>query len=166
MRIPEYADICGQKEKQLKLEAKRPEGEKKISVEQLTGSLYVVENPQEDQIYFVEDFRDKPDGEIKCHDVHNEPDMIIWKNMNTSLYHAIGRRVVSLLVLGLIFGLTILLLDWFTNGYLKEEFSNEDPSLSASFSCGKTVTMLEAYESTLKPAESQTGEEMACFCRQ
>jgi hypothetical protein len=125
-----------------------------------------VENPQEDQIYFVEDFRDKPDGEIKCHDVRNEPDMIIWRNMNTSLYHIIGRRAVSLLVLGFIFGLTILLLDWFTNGYLKAEFPDEEPSLSASFSCGKSVTMLEAYESTSKPAKSQTGEEMACFCRQ
>jgi len=116
-----------------------------------------VENPQEDQIYFVEDFRDKPDGEIKCHDVRNEPDMIIWRNMNTSLKHIIGRRAVSLLVLGFIFGLTILLLDWFTNGYLKEEFPNEAAGLGASFSCGKSVTMLEAYESTLKPAKSQTG---------
>ncbi len=86
--------------------------------------------------------------------------------MNTSLYHVIGRRAVSLLVLGFIFGLTVLLLDWFTNGYLKAEFPDEEQSLSAGFNCGKSVTMLEAYESTLQPAKAQTGEEMACFCRQ
>jgi hypothetical protein len=63
--------------------------------------------------------------------------MIIWRNMNTSLFHAIGRRAVSLLVLGFIFGLTVLLLDWFTNGYLKDEFPNEEQNLSESFSCRK-----------------------------
>lgn len=101
----------------------------------------------------MEDFKDKPDGEIKCHEVESEPELIIWKNMNTSMSQFIGRRVVSMLILGFIFGFTILWLDWFTNSYLKDKFPGASDSSGETLSCAKEVTMEEAYESALKPAK-------------
>lgn len=100
-----------------------------------TGSLYIVESPQDDQIYYVEDFRDKPDEEIKCHEVKSEPDIIIWKNMNTSLVQSVQRRLFSALALGAIFGLTILALDLFTNVYLKNNYPSNKVDLSESYAC-------------------------------
>lgn len=117
-----------------------------------------MENPQEDQVYYVDDFKDKPDEEIKCHEIKNEPEIIIWRNMNTSLLDHAKSRLFSLLVLAAIFGCTFVLLDLFTNSYLKESFTQDERSINESYSCGKTVTMLEAYESKLKPLKEQTNE--------
>ena len=148
-----------------KLELKSlSEPERKLQ-EGATGSLYILEKPNPEQIYFVEDFRDQPDAEIQVEAVRNEPEIINWSNMKQSTGQRVLRRVFSLAIVGSIIGLAILALYVFTE-ILLTNIDKDSEFFKETYSCEEVITMQAAYEDKMQPADLQVPGTMACFCRQ
>lgn len=140
------------------------EPERKLQ-EGATGSLYILENPNPEQIYFVEDFRDQPDTELQVQSVGSEPEIINWNHMKQTTGQRVLRRMLSLAIAGSIIGLAILALFVFTDSLLAS-IDKDSEFFKETYSCDDVITMQAAYEDKMRPSDLQVPGTMACFCRQ
>ena len=60
--------------------------------------MYIVENPDPDQIYYFEFFGDKKDEKILMHEIEFEPETINWENMDAKKHDTKKRLFYSSLV--------------------------------------------------------------------
>lgn len=58
----------------------------------------------------MEDFESHPDDEIKARSAKTEPNLFLWKNYTVDKSEFYLRRLLSILFIGGIFGITVALL--------------------------------------------------------
>ena len=157
-KILRLSELC-RKDEKLKVVEEAP---KDLKVGE-TGSLFIIENPNPESIYFVEDFRDKKDDEIKVCAISYEPDVIQWENMTHS--KAITGRLTSILAVLVVIGLTILVLHVFTVNYL-DKFDKTSVFFNDNYSCSDQITLQDAQADFAAPQARKQEGLLTCFCRQ
>ena len=124
----------------IKMENEKAEDDAKIKDASLTGSLYMVENANPKQYFFMEDFRDKKNDEFAAKQMNCEPDIISWNNINLTQKEMLKRKLISF---GIIFGIlcfTLLVLFIFSVAFLNS-FDHSSPFFDDNVACPNTVTI-------------------------
>ena len=101
------------------------------------GSIYIIENPNPESIYFEEDFIDKKDDDFKCRKAKCEPDIINWANMNSSFKSVFWRKATTYIIVASIIAITMVGVLIFSETYINDNqlrlsaFMNDDYSCEA-----------------------------------
>ena len=117
--------------------------------DQHTGTLYIIENPDPDQEYYMEEFDDKTNDQIVMTSINVEPETINWEHMDGTSSITIQRIFSSIIFSMCLVGLTILAQYIFNSIFIADVFDNHSFFKHASFNCATNVTMEEAYQSVL-----------------
>ena len=129
------------------------------------GSLYLMENPNQQQVYYLEDFEDKPDDPVKVQTARSDPHYMKWHNMNVTPSNRVLRWIASLFGLAAVVGIAILSVNLFLSSYMPNHFDKSNIFFNKSYNCREEVTAQEVVKNELLPEARREDGLSLCFCR-